>query len=543
MKAKKKTTFIKYTLFSLAMMSFALPHINANASSQVKVRLNGGVTFEGEVEKSHNGTSIKVFKGIEYAKAKRWSYPKLYNYPKGNHTTKKFGAVCPQNTNGAVDPEIKEFANTYGMKEDCLNLNIWTKSHNPRAKLPTFVWIHGGGFKSGVAYKKVYQGANMAAKGAVFVSLNYRLNLFGFFAHKGQTKNEPKGNYGIFDQIEALKWIQKNITRFGGDPRNVTLIGESAGAVSVLTHLQNQSSNHLFHKAIVQSAPALLLTTPIDGTNKSENPTAMESSALLAQKLKCSVQNKAQELNCLKRKSMTQIVNLAAGPIHSGLFMDNITVKKSFHQTFSMGQFQNKPLIIGTNKDEATFFGAAPFRRPIQYKYYLFSEFGRKVARDLIRAYPANNNQQMQSSWVQFYTDFLFTFDALAIASSGSRRGYRNIYHYYFSRVGPGAELSGKGASHGFEIAYFLDNLNSIGAPSFAFDHLDDDIATEMSERLFQFAKSGKPSFRKGVAWSPYNNSSRETLEINTRIQEKYNILKSKMIIMEDAKRYKLLAP
>lgn len=523
----------------MLLVSTSLLTLEAKATT--RTLMASGVILNGVTEKAIDGTNIRTFKGITYAKANRWEPPKQYNYPKGQHDMSKFGAVCPQNIKSG-DPEVASFAKEFGMKEDCLNLNIWTPTANPRSKLPTIVWIHGGGFKSGVAYKKTYQGANMAARGVVFVSLNYRLNLFGFFAHKGQPRNAPVGNYGIFDQTEALRWIKRNIVKFGGDPNNVTLMGESAGAMSVLTHLQNSHSDSLFHKAIVQSSPALLKTTPIHGKNESDSPTAVDSSKLLAKKLKCENSNTSREFDCLKKRSTDSVLNLASGngAVNSGLYIDYYSVTQSFHKTFTTGKFQNKPIIIGSNKDEATFFGPAPFKRPIQYKFYLFSEFGRNVARDLISEYPANSIAQMQENWIQFYTDFMFTFDGLTIAEQGAKNGRRKIYHYYFSRVGQGAHMSGKGASHGFEIPYFLDNLESIGAPSFAFNHIDADISNEMASRIVTFSKTGNPSYQQGVSWSPYNASSKESLEINSRIKETFHLLKDRMEVIKSSKYYKL---
>lgn len=529
----------------LKLVLFALTLFIMSCKSNAIVQIDNGVFLKGDLVKSSSGSKVRAYRGVTFAKALRWDMPKLYQYPKGMHSKTKFGPVCPQSVQSTYDREIPSFVNEYGMNEDCLQLNIWTPLKVKRKKLPTIVWIHGGGFKSGVSYKKAYRGVNMAAKGVIFVSLNYRLNLFGFFAHHAQPKGTPKGNYGIYDQMEALKWIKKNIKNFGGDPNNITLMGESAGAVSVLTHLQNDHSKNLFNKAIVQSAIALTNTTPIDGPNESDTPTAVESSRTLAALLNCKNRKLKLELKCLKRRPLHKILKNVSGQIkkdekvHSSLYIDHYTVKQSFHKTFIKGQFQKKPIIIGSNKDEATFFGKVPFRFPFQYKAYLYNKFNRSIAKKLLKQYPAKNVSQMEESWIEFFTDFLFTFDGLQVAKAGSKNNNK-IYHYYFSRVGPGATLNKKGASHGFEIPYFLDNLDSIDAPQFVFNYIDDEIAKEMSNRIINFAKTGKPNDNKGVIWNSYNLRSRESLEINSRIEEIQNLLKKKMKAIKSARFFNL---
>ena len=205
--------------------------------------------LDGDIE-----DGLRIFEGIPYAAAPvgelRWRAPKPPLPWTGIRQAKHFGPACPQAPSNDVPAE--------DMSEDCLTLNIWSPARRSEDRLPVMVWLHGGGFNKGSARMPVYNGANLASKGVVVVTLNYRLGYLGFFGHpllteEAKAENTLTANFGLLDQVAALQWVQRNIHAFGGDPSNVTLFGESAGGISTLALMTAPIARGLFHKAILQS--------------------------------------------------------------------------------------------------------------------------------------------------------------------------------------------------------------------------------------------------------------------------------------------------
>ena len=202
-------------------------------------------SFAGDRVKTGNGilettgapnNGVRSFKGIPFGEPPvgdlRWREPQPVKNWSGARKADQFGPRCMQRTSPGADYWFR----SNGMSEDCLYLNVWTPAKSDKEKLPVLVYIFGGGFQNGDGSEPRYDGENMARKGMVAVSINYRTNIFGFFVHPELTKESPHhaaGNYGLLDQVAALRWVQKNIAAFGGDPERVTVAGESAGSISV----------------------------------------------------------------------------------------------------------------------------------------------------------------------------------------------------------------------------------------------------------------------------------------------------------------------
>ena len=227
---------------------------SAIASAQVRVRTNSG-TLEGITE---NGVSS--FKGVPFAAPPvgdlRWRAPQLPEAWEGVRKANEFGASCMQVKAGERLPWTREFMVQNQISEDCLYLNIWTPRVKAGANLPVIFYIHGGGFSEGSGAVEVYRGNNLAAKGAVVVTVNYRLGVFGFFAHPeltAESDHHSSGEYGILDQIAALKWVNANIANFGGDPKKITIWGQSAGAFSVAAMVATPLTAGLFQQAQADS--------------------------------------------------------------------------------------------------------------------------------------------------------------------------------------------------------------------------------------------------------------------------------------------------
>jgi para-nitrobenzyl esterase len=476
-----------------------------NYEKAIRVKTSEGSSLKGIYDKTDKGAPSVAFKGVPFAKAPvgklRWKLPKPIDNL-GQFNADKFGPACPQPL--GKDEYIKQV----GVSEDCLHLNVWKPVvTNASSNLPVIVWIHGGGLNSGVSHKTSYRGASMAAKGSIFVSMNYRLGHLGFFAHSAQNKNEPRGNYGLYDQIEALRWVKRNIKNFGGNPNNITIIGESAGASSVLYHLTSDKTKGLFHKAIMQSTPVLINHPPVDGKNESSPYalTAVQTSSLLANKLGCKNNDSKVELDCLKKFPARKLPELGK-TLRAGFFIDDYLHKKTPRIIATEeGGLRQIPIMIGSNEDEYTFFGKVPHKSTNEFRKFFIDSFGYELAQDLLDLYPSRNMTEMRESYIDFHTDYMFGVDAMYTASTNVMMGNKNIYHYHFSRVAPGAERIGLDAAHGLEIPYFFDNIPVDDVHDF-YSQIDHDIASDMSLRILNFSKTGSPNTfkRRDIKWNAY---------------------------------------
>lgn len=312
-------------------------------------------TRDGAVEGvSENG--IISFKGIAYAEPPvgnlRWREPQPLAKRSGWRKADRYGKACMQN------PELSaENGGDPGpLSEDCLYLNVWTPTLSSKAKLPVIVWIHGGGYVLGAGGLPVYDGTAMAKKGAVFVNLNYRLGALGFFAHPALDKGAGGGpyNFGLYDQVAALKWVKANIARFGGDPDSVTIMGESAGGKSVLWHFASPLSRGLFHKGIAESVYIL----PDVKLEKARAVAAAVASAVGLNGAEASL----DDLRNVPPERFFAIADkeAALGPV--GIVGDAM-LPRSIADTFEAGGEARVPLIIGNTSDDASVvasFGPVP---------------------------------------------------------------------------------------------------------------------------------------------------------------------------------------
>src|SRR3982751_5016559 len=245
-------------LLSVLIFIFSSSFTQTNAVVNTDAGLISGAT--------NNDGKIHVFKGIPFAAPPvgelRWKAPQPVQHWSGIRECDSFSASPMQESPAPFSMWSEEFLiRKQPISEDCLYLNVWTSSILPTKKLPVLVWIYGGGFSSGGTNVPIYDGEAMAKKGIVFVSINYRVGIFGFFAHPELTKESTthsSGNYGLMDQIAALQWVQKNIAAFGGDPNNVTIAGQSAGSMSVNCLVASPLAKGLFNKAIAESGAQLV---------------------------------------------------------------------------------------------------------------------------------------------------------------------------------------------------------------------------------------------------------------------------------------------
>ncbi|MEN5015560.1 carboxylesterase/lipase family protein [Erwinia sp. Eh17-17] len=446
---------------------------------------------------------LVVFKGIPYAAppvgANRWKAPQPVTPWRGDREATAWGAASWQSLEycqamGGGDPG--------NLSEDCLYLNVWTPDAEPATPLPVMVWIHGGGFAVGSGGLTPYLGAPLARRGAVIVTLNYRLGHLGFFAHPALDREYADGevvnNFALLDQIAALQWVQRNIRAFGGNPKNVTLMGESSGARSVLSLYASPLARGLFHKGIVQSAYG------VPDVSRSE---ALKKGEALARHFGLK-EASAEQLRALPADSFWPLApSQGVGPV--AISGDRV-LPEPMLSVFSAARQQPLPLMIGSNSDEASvlaYFGvdAAKVIAGIRDKHPLLlrlikllysgvwddAELGRQVARDM-------------------------TFTTVGyMAALAQHRIGSPAWRYYFDYVSENArDLYRHGTWHGNEIPYVLNTLEQLDPADAArpFTGGDRDFSRRVSEYWLRFARDATPFSHQIAgetdwpAWHPWGD-------------------------------------
>lgn len=451
---------------------------------------------------------VHVYKGVPYARppvgALRWRAPQPPDPWTAPRAMTAFGPICPQGDDGLGRKEQPQ-----PQREDCLYLNVWTPARDADDRLPVMAWIHGGGLVTGAGSKAVYDGARLAKQGVVVVTLNYRLGPFGFFVHPDLAKESPDGaagNYGLLDQIAALQWVRANIARFGGDPGNVTIFGESAGALSVLTLMTAKPAQGLFQRAIAESggAPARVQIR------------AAAEALWRTKAAGIGVTDWAGGLATLRAKPAAEILamyrNIGPLPGSSGkemLCLDGTVLTQSPADVFAAGNETAVPLLIGSNTDEGTIFTlqSAP-KTTAAYEAALRAYFPGQVDA-ILRLYPAKTDADAAAAYTAALGDVTFTAGARRLAVRHAAAG-QPTYRYVFGRVTRVAGALGFGAFHGAEVPYVFGNVDGL---QYRAD--DTRLAATISANWVAFARTGKPASN---AWQPYDPQRDNYLYFDTTI-------------------------
>jgi para-nitrobenzyl esterase len=412
---------------------------------------------------------VLVYKGIPYAKPPvgdlRWRDPQPAEKWEGVRDCFQFGNVCVQK----VDPLIKaipQLSLRAPESEDCLYLNVWAPAKAPAAKLPVLFWIHGGGYATGASSQPLYDGEPLVGRGAVLVTINYRLGPLGFLAHPALTReseHHASGNYGLLDQIEALHWVQHNIAAFGGDPERVTIFGESAGGGSVICLLTSPLARGLFHAAIAQSPGGLELGRLHDSTSQRESGEQIGAELIAKCGLAADADTAAmRKLPAAKLIEHTSEYAPARGPNEKlgarSLFLaplvDGYTILDTPKAVFTAGKESPVPLIIGHTRDEETLFltpGSLP-KTTAEYRKKIDDTFGAQGPA-VAALYPAETDKDIRDATVRLLTDQRWASPVRQTARLHSSKGYPT-YRYVFSRGSKQPFLAALKAHHGCELAY-----------------------------------------------------------------------------------------
>ncbi|HEV2701662.1 MAG TPA: carboxylesterase family protein [Steroidobacteraceae bacterium] len=441
-----------------------------------------------------------AFVGIPYAAppigALRWKPPLSAGHWPGARDATRFGAACPQSSMRWL-PHLD-------WSEDCLYLNVWTPRLAGGARLPVIVYFHGGSNRAGDGRVDPL-GPALAPLGVVFVSANYRLGALGFLAHpalSAESMHHSSGNYGLLDQLQVLAWVRDNIARFGGEPGQVTLMGQSAGAVDICLLMSSPMAAGLFKRAILESGDCLSSRTP-------QRDTADAAGRHMVAHL--GVPEGPNMLRQLRSVAADKILRASENPdSQSGAIVDGWLIPEQPVKVFAAGRQLHVPVIVGSNADEATVFGQATPTTIHDYKNQLHQEAGRYWP-EMFRAYPAASDSEVPSQSVRLTSDG-FAFGAYETARAMTLAGQRS-YWYYFSFADSGKRAA-LGAFHGEELQFLSDTFPE------DWQRGPDEQALGRIMRAYwvQFAKTGDPNGSGLPDWTPINLKQPRLLELGRHL-------------------------
>ncbi len=482
---QKMNRIVNFVFLALFIASCSNPQNLINSV----VSINSG-KIEGSFSDSGQ---IFVFKGIPYAEAPvgalRWKAPQPVDKWEGVKQCKEFSAIAMQGEPIPFWMWTSEFIAPAGnMSEDCLYLNVWTPAKKTDEKLPVMVFIHGGGFTSGSGSVPLYDGTNMAKKGIVFVTINYRVGVFGFFSHpelSAESATRTSGNQGLFDQVAALQWVHNNITAFGGDPDNVTIAGQSAGAFSVNYLLASPLSKGLVHRAIAESGGATMPGGRIAGSITLSD----------AEKLGLEFQNQLglgslEELRNTDAHEL-QKMQFSAVPIIDGYFL-----QKSVYETYVTGNQLDVPVISGWNEDEGLGPQSATAQQFINFAKTTYGE----KANEFLKVFPANTDEEASASQNKLNALGMFGIQTYHWMLLQNQTGNAPIFVYNFTHDVPyGEGQQNFGAFHSGEIGYAYNNLDKSTVRPWS--EADRKLAETMSAYWVNFVKTGNPNCEGLPKW------------------------------------------
>jgi len=504
---KIQTTIV---LGLLLFLKIAASAQNNNAFA-VQTIIESGI-IEGNYDTK---SGIQTYFGVPFAKPPvgnlRWRAPQSPDKWKGVKETKKFG---PRPMQTVVFGDMNSRSN--GVSEDCLYLNVWTPATRNTKGLPVLVYFYGGGNVAGDASEPRYDGESMSKKGIVVITCNYRLNIFGFFAHpelSAEAAYKASGNYGLLDQLAALQWVQKNITAFGGDPKKVTIAGESAGSISVSYQMASPLAKNLIAGAIGESGAGI-------------NPTMSPVPLAEAEKTGADFAKKAgyttlTQLRALSTRDVYEIYN-ESKRFGFPVVIDGYFLPKTIPETFSAKQQAQVPLLVGWNSAEIP-GQAFMFGQPYKEENYLarVKQEYPNDAQEVLKLYPHSSEKEIELSATALASDRFIAYSTWKWFDLHRNNSSQPVYRYLYSKLRPpladqslAAGLAGGtvkqdanapkapeavGAPHACEIEYCMGNLPLV--KEFAWTADDFKVSETMLNYFANFIKTGNPNGAKLPDW------------------------------------------
>ncbi len=467
-------------------------------------------TAAGLVSGVQLSRGLRFFAGIPFARPPvgnlRWRPPQPPLRWRGVRAARRFAPPCFQPPAARrFGPWTSVFNSQLAPSEDCLYLNLWTPARPRGRRLPVMVWIYGGGYTSGAGSVAIYNGVHLARRGVVVVNFNYRVGALGFLAYPGLARESPHhsaGNYGLLDQIAALRWVRRNIAAFGGDPHRVTIFGQSAGASSVWLLMQSPLARGLFQRAIIMSGPGAL---PV--------PNMMTAHLRLAA-AEAAGRSYAKSLGAFSLAGLRQLAPARLLRGHSPLGFAPIADGWVLRSGLPRGR--EVPVVNGMVADDIGigWYGTRPPPPPTRahYQAMLHRLCGPRYA-TCLALYPAANDRQAGAALRRALRDRARA--SLALWARHQRRFSPRVYTYYFDHRLPWPQHPEYGIFHSSELPYVFDNLQLMPRP---WQPVDRRIARILADYWTNFAKTGSPNRRGLPRWPPFHSRPLVTMELGRRI-------------------------
>jgi para-nitrobenzyl esterase len=458
-------------------------------------------------------SAVNSFKGIPFAAPPvgnlRWKAPMAAAKWAGVLNTDHFGNSCMQvvrhgASGGRAFSSESRVPNS--TSEDCLYLNVWTPAKSAGDKLPVMVWIYGGGFQVGSGAVPIYDGEGLASKGVVVVSFNYRLGIFGFLAHQDLDKESAhavSGNYGTLDQIAALQWVARNIASFGGDPKCVTIFGQSAGGGSVQFLTLSPLAKGLFQRAISENGTLF----PDDPFLQERSPSAYKT-LKQAESDDAAYLHKAGAESLQELRSMTtaQIDALPLAPFPPAFFcptIDGWVLPEGFAETYAHGKQIDVPFMVGWT---SSYYPQLKITVAQLHKW-AEQRYG-ALASEFLALYPASTDEEAAQAVEQAARD---SYRTSIFLWAQSRQKSFKTYLYYFNHPLPGPDAAARGATAGSEIPYVLNSLSRSGRPFVKEDYA---LADTMTAYWSNFASSGNPNGKGLPEWPAFSPGAKVVMQL-----------------------------
>jgi para-nitrobenzyl esterase len=478
---------------------------------------------------SGKSVDIRVFRGVPFAAPPvgdlRWKAPQPPAAWQGVRQANEFSNACWQTPYPAAAAIYQ--AKLPPLNEDCLYLNIWTPARSAKERLPVMVWIHGGGFTRGFAGTRSYDGEALAAKGAVIVTINYRLGVFGFFAHpdlSAESGHHASGNYALLDQIAGLEWVKKNIAAFGGDPARVTIFGESAGSWAVNALMASPLAKGLFQRAIGESGGSFSPMRTLADAEREGIKLAASLAPPAAGKPEAAAKSPADHivLKALRAIPAEQLLKAAESETVRPM-VDGWVLPQEIASVFAQGRQNDVPLIVGYNADEGTTLAPQGANlNALMFAAGVHERYGAR-ADQMLRLYPAASDEEAVRSFYAAFRDRSFGWEMRTWARMAGSTGHQPAYFYYFSRRPPGPQSDRLRAFHAAEIAYVFGTF----LWPFPWDETDKKLSDAITSYWVNFAASGNPNGGNLPKWPVYQAGDDQALEFGDRIAVRANINKA----------------